>query len=343
MARTSRLLRILLAGAAVAPAFLCACARDAATRDAAAPAALQAESAPPASGSDQAAAPAQQGAAGAPPASSSVGRRGRARVPLYPRTHEAVVSIAPGAGLVVVGHNGPVVVEAQERPDVFIEATVNGVSVERSQDARIGAGVVDGALHVAFVWPGGQPEPPESGTLRILLPMHASGVQVRTRGVVTLVQTAGDAVVRTAEGDVLIRDHRGAVDAETTNGRVTIERPGGVVAARTTNGVISITDAPSRVVALTSNAGIDVRLNDLSAGPVRIETSNAVAHLTVGDAFVGPLTAETTRSAIEVGPGVDPASVDFDGPGKARFDFGGGEPSMIKTVRGGVRVSRRSP
>jgi hypothetical protein len=73
---------------------------------------------------------------------------------------------------------------------------------------------------------------------------------------------------------------------------------------------------------------------------VDIVTTNAVAHLTVGAGFSGPVTAETSKSTIEIGAGVDPSMVRFDGTTKAIFDFGGGEPSRIRSSRGAIRVSK---
>ncbi len=342
MSHRSNLLTILLAGATLAPAFLFGCANDASSRDAAAPTTLQsgAESEPPAADASKSPEAAKTGA------SSSGGgpsRRGRARVPVYRTIHEASVPVQEGAALVVNGHNGAVVVEAQDRQDIFVEATIFGLSVERSAATDISVEQSGSVVRIGITWPESGPQSIESGAIRVLTPLHTRGVEAHTTaGPVVLTGVGGDALVRTSEGDVQITDQRGAVDAETTRARITIASPGGAVAARTEGGVISISAAPSRVVALTSNAGVDVRLNDESRGPVRIETSNAVVLLTVGDAFVGTLTAETTRSPIDLGPGIDPAKVEFGGASKARFDFGGGEPSMIKTVRGGIRVSRGS-
>lgn len=331
------LLTAILTGALVAPVFISGCASESARTDAAAPAALQpAESAPP---------PASNSSVGAerPTTSATTSRPGRrgARVPLYPRTHEHTVAMPEGASIIVEGYNGAVVVEGQARSDVFIEATANGLNIERSDAAAIDANLSDNILRIALRWPDG-PQSIEGGVLRILVPTGADLAEVRTTvGVISISDAGGDVVVRTAEGDVRVVNHKGGVDAETANARITIDQPGGPVAARTANGVIAITGAPDRVVATTTNAGIDVRLHGDSRGPVRLETTNAVVLLTVGDAFTGSLTAETTRSPIEIGAGIDPSAVQFSDEFRARFDFGGGEPSMIKTIRGGIRVSRQ--
>jgi len=336
MSARRQLLIAILSGALVAPVFISGCASESARSDAASPAALQpAESAPPPASTSVGAERPTTSATSAGP-----GRR-RARVPLYPRTHEHNVALPDGASIIVEGYNGAVVVEGQARSDVFIEATANGLSVERSDAAAIEANLSDNILRIALRWPDG-PQSIEGGVLRILVPTGAKLAQIRTTvGVISISDAGGDVVVRTAEGDVRVVNHQGGVDAETANARVTIDQPGGPVAARTANGVIAITGAPGRVDATTTNAGIDVRLHADSPGPVRLETTNAVVLLTVGDAFTGALTAETTRSPIEIGPGVDPSRVEFSDAFRARFDFGGGEPSMIKTIRGGIKVSRQ--
>lgn len=329
----------ILAGALVAPAFLLGCASERTQTDAAEPSALQpAESAP----SDSSPAPkaAERPATSPTAARAGPGRRGT-RVPLYPRTHELSVAMPAGAAIIVEGYNGAVVVEGQERSDVFIEATANGLTTERSDAAAIDADLSDNTLRIALRWPDG-PQSIEGGVLRILVPAGAPLAEVRTTvGGISIADAGGDVVVRTGEGDVRVANHRGGVDVETNNARITIESPAGPVAARTANGVIAITGAPDRVFATTTNAGIDVRLHGDSRGPVRLETSNAVVLLTIGDAFTGSLTAETTRSPIDIGAGIDPSTVQFSDEFRARFDFGGGEPSMIKTIRGGIKVSRQ--
>ncbi len=274
------------------------------------------------------------------PPQTTTSPRGRRRVAMHGVNLTAETPVDVATSLRVESPRGAVIVEADDGDTLRIEAVGYALSPERAESLVIATEPSADELRIRVVWPEG-PRDLEGVQFRILTPRDLAGVRIETTaGQAQIIGPFGSASIRTTDGDIVVRDIGGPVDVETNHARITIESVRGDVRAVSVNGVVTVADAGGRVFVETTNAGVDVKLSPTGSGPVDIATTNGVAQVTIGAGFSGQVLAETSRAPVEIGVGIDPSNVRFDGPGKAIFDLGGGQTSRVKSSRGTVRISR---
>jgi len=117
-----------------------------------------------------------------------------------------------------------------------------------------------------------------------------------TRADVALSFTAGDAVIRTSDGPIVVDGHDGSVDARTSNAAIELNAVAGDARALTTNGFINarVTPYPAgEVILSTTNAGVALvvprsfgsRLLAVTSGAGLVSISNLNFRPSSGPAF----------------------------------------------------------
>lgn len=280
--------------------------------------------------------------------------------PLARETRTLHVPHVASSAVEVTTRNGAVTVEASERDDVEIVATLAAESQARLQETQVVA-ERDAAntLVVRVDWADGKPRNREGCGFRVLLP-QATRAKVRTsNGGITIAGLGGAADLKTSNGPIEVGRHRGdveadtsngpvsvrqatgSVEAETSNGPVSIVEPGGEVSARTSNGRIEIVEAGRAVVARTSNGPISVRLSDQGAGPVEARTSNGSVTLTLGGGFGGELDMRTSNGSIRV-ENLSGVTLLNDSKNRKHLRIGTAETkSKMETSNGSIHVQKR--
>jgi len=264
------------------------------------------------------------------------------------------------SALQVTTGNGAVTVEAIDRDDVELVATLRATTAERLTNALVVAERDrSNTLVVRVDWPGGKPRNNEGCDFKILLP-DAKGATIRTsNGSVAIVGLEGTADLRTSNGRLEVRNHggdvkvhtsngpvsvkgaAGAVDAGTSNGSASVSEVEGAITVRTSNGKVEILEAKRSVTAGTSNGSIEIRLAQEGGGPVEAKTSNGGVTLAVGEGFTGELDLRTSNSSIRIDdlPG---ATTVADSKRHKQLRFGASDnQSHIETSNGSIRVRAR--
>ncbi|MEO1497786.1 MAG: DUF4097 family beta strand repeat-containing protein [Planctomycetota bacterium] len=216
--------------------------------------------------------------------------------PLFDRASERLgrtraVEHVPGAGVRVELENGSILVEAEDREDVEIVASLQSHSIERLRATAVTSERDEaGTLLVEVRWPGQGRQSHERCHVRIALP-DADGVKLTTRnGSVNVSGLSGEADLRTHNGGVRLVRHDGPIDAHTNNGRIQIAATGAhPIEAKTHNGSIEVENAAAEVEATTSNGAVTLTLADSATGPVEAKTHNGAVTLRLGATLAGSL------------------------------------------------------
>jgi DUF4097 and DUF4098 domain-containing protein YvlB len=280
--------------------------------------------------------------------------------PLAKETRTLHVAHVPSSAVQVTTRNGAVTVEASERDEVEIVATLTATTQERLKETQVVAERdASNALIVGVDWAGGKPMNREGCGFRVLLP-QATGAGIHTsNGGITIVGLEGMADLEASNGPIEVRQHggdvkadtsngpisvlqaRGSVAAETSNGPVSIHDPGGRVLARTSNSKIEIVEASQAVTSRTSNGPISVRLSEHGVGPVEAHTSNGSVTLIVGNAFGGDLEMRTSNGSIRVDD-LQNVTLVSESKGRRHLRVGSADiESQLETSNGSIHVRSR--
>lgn len=168
--------------------------------------------------------------------------------------------------------------------------TVDGVDAadaeRRTKLVRLYAERADeGTIIVGAYFPG-KAMPRDSVELEVIAPPAKEAVLKSTDGVVEARGTTGRLRMITRNGEVLVADHAGPVDARAVNGRILVDGATDSVQAKSTNGAVQI------------------MLADGNDNPFTIETRNGPVIAEVASDFDGVVTMLTGNGHLGV---IDPA------------------------------------
>jgi hypothetical protein len=134
---------------------------------------------------------------------------------------------------------------------------------------------------------------------------------------------------------------QGNLDLQTRNGGVAIDDVEGRVTFRTTNGGISLKNVNGDVRGSTTNGGVSVKLEGAGwrGEGLDVETTNGGVKLTVPDGYAAHLESTTRNGGIHSDIA---AAVPAGDERTVNADLGGGGPTIrLRTVNGGLSVSRK--
>ncbi|MBI1304464.1 MAG: hypothetical protein GC172_11865 [Phycisphaera sp.] len=170
--------------------------------------------------------------------------------------------------------------------------TVDGVDAadaeRRTKLVRLYAERADeGTIIVGAYFPG-TAMPRDSVELEVTAPPAKEAVLKSTDGVVEARGTTGKLRMITRNGEVIVSDHAGTVDARAVNGRILVEGATDSVQAKSTNGPVQIV------------------LADGNDNPFTLEARNGAVIVEVASDFDGVVTMLTANGRLGV---VDPAKL----------------------------------
>jgi len=214
---------------------------------------------------------------------------------------------APSVLVVDATPNGGIAVHGWNRPEVNVQAKVTAYA-DSEAEARSLAGQVE---------------------------VVVEGGRVSARGP----RNTGDSGW-SVSFDVMVPS-QGSLDLRSTNGGIKIEEVSGQLSFRTTNGGVTLRNVNGDVRGGTTNGGLRVELD--GAGWVGegldVETQNGGVRLIVPEGYSAHLEARVQNGGLNVD---FPVTVQGDYRRILSTDLGaGGAPIKVRTVNGGVTISRK--
>ena len=230
------------------------------------------------------------------PASALEQRVWRARYPLPPAGRVAVENV-----------QGDIRVEAWDHPEVEVTVIKTALGpASRLDDVRIAFEFGDRALAIRTVYAGESGEPVRVD-YRLRVPR-----QVRLEG------------LRTVEGNIMVQNTEGPVDARTLYGNIVQADVAGRVVAHAING----------------NIAVSLRASPDTAAPLALDTVNGNLDLVLPPRADADLELSTVAGRIEGSYVFVASNVPGDSTRRARLGRGG--PLVrLRTVRGNIRVAKR--
>ncbi len=252
-------------------------------------------------------------------------------------------------GLVVRTSNGSVSIERDPaRADVEIAATVTASApTEVEAQARLKqiqvvvAKTTAQGLEISVQFPDERRS--NEGCSFVIKVPSANGVNVDTgNGSVVLKSLDGNAIVRTSNGGVSVSDQGGTVDIDTSNGEIKVEGAGAAIHAVTSNGGITIVDSMARVEADTSNGEVSLRVKDATAG-FTISTSNGGVTLSLPRLMNGTVRGTTSNGRLltQALVSTNPIRLTDNTRDGGRFELvigAGGSESTLDTSNGNITL-----
>lgn len=213
----------------------------------------------------------------------------------------------PGQLNVDAGPNGGVAVHGWNRGDVSIKAKVVATA-----DTEAAARALAGQVQVL-----------------------AEGGRIRSQG-----PRIEDGSGWSVSFDLMV-PMQAALDLRTTNGGISIENVQGELTFRTTNGGITLKNVNGNVRGATSNGGVHVDLDGsgwIGEG-LDVETRNGGVRLAVPEGYSAHLEAGTNNGGLSAN---FPVTTEGEWRRAVNTDLGsGGAPLRLRTVNGGISISRR--
>jgi hypothetical protein len=260
-------------------------------------------------------------------------------VPRGPRVHD----IGPGGVVVVSVEADDVRVRGVDGTEARVVAPADGAGIEtRAEPGRFTVGTAG---------------PPRGGFLGVRIGGHGFGIHVS--GTVEL-EVPHDArvEVRSAAGDVALRDVRGGATVKTASGDVSVKRAGGRIAVSVASGDVNVTSAEPISLDVHSVSG-DVRARAPQFERVAIETISGDAELAGAFGAAAGHVISTVSGSVELAVlgGLTVAvktvsgSVECDHPGHREGDgrrrplvIGDGAARLaVRTMSGDVDVRAGKP
>ena len=193
---------------------------------------------------------------------------------------------------------------------------------------------------------------PDSITIRTVRPSQRRNVGARyvlrvprrtqldrittSNGSLRVNDVSGDARLKTSNGSLKIFNLAGDVNGDTSNGSVELDNINGNCTVKTSNSRVKAQRVRGAFDATTSNGSVDVALDELRAGGVRVSSSNGGITLRLAHAVNARLMARTSNASI---------TTDFDvaghGSDKHRLEgtIGAGGPVLdLSTSNGSIRL-----
>ncbi len=174
---------------------------------------------------------------------------------------DTVVSIDPGARLVIENFRGEVTINTWERNEMrvigdhssrtYVDVVQSRSAVRLTADAYAGPAQVDYEL-----------------TVPISMDIDIRGTFVNA----DIDGSEGEVRVFTTQGDIDVRGGRGFIQLETVNGRVNLEEADGNIEVQSTNGRVTVTGASGEIAATSVNGR--VTLQGIESSDVRAETTS---------------------------------------------------------------------
>jgi DUF4097 and DUF4098 domain-containing protein YvlB len=197
--------------------------------------------------------------------------------------------------------NGDVEVVSTTSDKVRVKVEIKAENAERAGKTQISAEREgDGTLLVQVKWPNGERRADESVAIKVETP-GTSAIKVETKnGRIKLGDTGGEARLRTSNGGVEVRTHKGDLKFETTNGVCDVRDVSGAINAKGINGGMDFETIAGPLTVETTNGALDIKLTAENKGPVNAETTNGGIKLRVGKAFGGSLKADTSNGEVKV-------------------------------------------
>jgi len=174
---------------------------------------------------------------------------------------DTIVSVDPGARLVIESFRGEVTVRTWDRNEMRVvgeHSRRTVVDIDRSRSSvRLRADAWAGPAQVDY---------------EITVPA-SMGVDIRGTFVNADIDgVEGEVTVFSTQGDISVRGGSGFIQLETVNGRVDLEGAEGSVEARSTNGSVTVTDAVGDIAVSSVNGRIT--LLGIESSDVRAETTS---------------------------------------------------------------------
>jgi hypothetical protein len=157
-----------------------------------------------------------------------------------------------------------------------------------------------------------------------------------SNGSLRVKDVSGDARLKTSNGSLKISNVAGDVDGGTSNGSVELDNINGKCTVKTSNSRVKAQRVRGAFDATTSNGSVDVALDELRPGGVRISSSNAGITLRLAPAVNARLMARTSNASI-----VTDFDVAGQGSDKHRLEgtIGAGGPVLdLSTSNGSIRL-----
>lgn len=215
------------------------------------------------------------------------------------------VPLPPGGSVAVDNVQGDIAVEAWDRAEVEVAVvkTASGPGAN-PDDVRIEVDARDRALTLRTLYPG-QSDDPVRVDFRLRVPR-----QVHLD------------LLRTVEGNIIVRDVEGSVDARTLNGNIEQRNIRGSVVARAING----------------NVLVSLRGLPEQPGSVQLNTVNGHLFLVLPSRTNADLELSTVAGRIEGDYAFNVSDVPGDTSRRTRLGRGGVK-VRLRTVRGNIRVA----
>ena len=228
--------------------------------------------------------------------------------PRFERSWSGRFALAPGGKLAVENVQGGVWVEGWDRAEVEVKvAKTTWGSSDRLDDVRIAIDFGDHSLRFRTLYPQDLDEPIRVD-YRLRVPR-----QVRLQG------------LRTLQGDILVRDVEGVVDARTLKGNIEQVNVAGPLVAST----------------LAGNIAVSLRALPEAQAPLVLDTLNGNVDLLLPPRPNADLELTAVSGRIEGNYLFEVSSVAGDGARRARVGRGGVR-VVVRTVRGNIRVGERN-
>jgi DUF4097 and DUF4098 domain-containing protein YvlB len=246
---------------------------------------------------------------------------------------DTVVTVDPGARLVIESFRGEVTISTWERNEMRVvgdHSSRTYVDVSRSRSAvRLRADAWAGPAQVDY---------------ELTLP---TSMDIEIRGTfinADIDGTEGEVRVFTTQGDIDVRGGRGFVQLETVNGRVNLEDADGNIDVQSTNGRVSVTDATGEITASSVNGRIT--LQGIESSDVRAETTSGGVYYdgTIMDGGRYTLSTHSGDVVVAMPEGVN-ATFDvstFSGNLDTAFPIARGRPFSFTLGDGSARIELQS-
>ncbi len=223
------------------------------------------------------------------------------------RVWRARYALPPAGRVAVENVQGDIRVEAWDHPEVEVTVMKTALGPEsRLDDVRIAFEFGDQALTIHTVYAGESGEPVRVD-YRLRVPR-----QVRLEG------------LRTVEGNIIVQNTEGPVDARTLYGNIVQADVAGRVVAHAING----------------NIAVSLRASPDAAAPSALDTVNGNLDLVLPPRADADLELSTVAGRIEGSYVFVASNVPGDSTRRARLGRGG--PLVrLRTVRGNIRVAKR--
>jgi DUF4097 and DUF4098 domain-containing protein YvlB len=174
---------------------------------------------------------------------------------------DTVVSVDPGARLVIENFRGEVTINTWDRNEMRVvgdHSSRTYVDVVQSRSAvRLRADAYAGPAQVDYEL-----------TVPISMDIDIRGTFVNA----DIDGSEGEVRVFTTQGDIDVRGGRGFIQLETVNGRVNLEEADGNIEVQSTNGRVTVTGASGEIAATSVNGR--VTLQGIESSDVRAETTS---------------------------------------------------------------------